>query len=318
MPAAGAKPSINLHTKLALTGFLLVSVLFLAVPFGFHKRDSPLVLLLWIYTSLSGAYVFVFPAVLIDILSKDQIWSETKYRAVGVPLFGALLGLFLVLWVALAGCTEVGEAVRGAINNIWNGKSPEGIQAHASDLLYQAELLLVCKTLVDKLGQYIAVFAGLAMLGIGVHDALKLRWPATSFLAGFILQLPFLTVGLIENPQTMSTLAWSLPYLFVTGLFQGIALLLFVWSVRAGWWSSSSPGWYSKFHPESVRENQHSQIEAVTKNAISHHPEQLVDQNRNKGQDADDTVDVEEGGVELGEVIRLNEAVFVSEHGADD
>src|SRR5262249_20090403 len=100
------------YSTLALIGFLLalclgglIAGITAIVPVDAWEKFQ--IYIAVVYFSLSGAYLFCFPAILRDILVRRHGWNDPRVRCIGVPIFGASLGLFVLGWIALLGPNEL-------------------------------------------------------------------------------------------------------------------------------------------------------------------------------------------------------------------
>jgi hypothetical protein len=235
-------------------GFMIWQCLFpsLVVPWWLHLTG-----LVWVpYFCLTFAYATSAPAVLYDILIQRGVWADRRLRFVGIPLFGASIGLLLLGWTALCGCGSGGwHAVDLAhCEALFDTAMPFEITAKANNLLEQADFLGVLKILGGEWARYTSVYAVIAIGGIGLYDHMKPRWSTVSIAIGMLIPgLLFLAIAL-QYPLPQGVLSWLLVMWGITGGCISTLLVAIVWTVRAGWWKPVEASQVSTETPDSDAE----------------------------------------------------------------
>ncbi|HEY9776914.1 MAG TPA: hypothetical protein V6C81_24330 [Planktothrix sp.] len=200
-----------------------------------------------------------------------------------------------------------------------HGQLPTSVTIRFSDLLEQASLLQSLGFIVDHLTNYLSVFAGLAMLYIGLYDLLRPKWYWAAFCMGFlILIFPIVAFALATANSVFdvvititSGLIQALPVEIILGGFM-VAIVSTVLSGKS-WWNVPTAEWYQA-NPEPYRPKTlatETQTNQTTQSQLD--PNHLIEQNRDDDQNANDAVDSKEGGVEPPAVIRLDEPATLRE-----
>jgi hypothetical protein len=160
------------YLRLAGKGFAIcaaISCLFLSIVSVVPWEQSTFELV-GAYFCFSGAYICCFLAVLRDIVTRQRMWANPRARFLGVPLFGASVGLFFLGWSAILRPSDLADIRTDEFERFLCGVGPEQLWMPARQLMCQAEILGACKMLIENSVQYAAAFVVLAMVGIAIGD----------------------------------------------------------------------------------------------------------------------------------------------------
>jgi hypothetical protein len=130
------------------------------------------------YFCFSGAFLAVAPNILHNMYVHEGIWIHPRFRWLGVSVIGACVGLFVLGWVAVLGPKGLEQVRTEDLEFLLCGRGPEDAWTQARHLIPRAELLGMCKILLENGAQFAIVFAAISALGAWMHD--QLAPPANS------------------------------------------------------------------------------------------------------------------------------------------
>ncbi|HEY9776916.1 MAG TPA: hypothetical protein V6C81_24340 [Planktothrix sp.] len=206
--------------------------------------EQPIFLAAVIYFVIAGAYGAVSAGVVRDILGSKGSWANSKFRMLGVPIFGATTGLVFLAWLCLFFPEGIKSFQAADLTNIWS--VPEAIRF----LVPKAYLLAAAKMFVDYADQFAGIFAALFALAIGFHDTIRPKWYVTTTAVGLVLPVPLFVANAITTHQTIRDFFdyGFLPFIAIsiTGGMLCAAVAAIVGSIRGGWWLPSTGAWYAE------------------------------------------------------------------------
>jgi hypothetical protein len=135
--------------------------------------ENQLFVIAWAYFCFSGAFLASVPDILLDMYAHKGIWAQPRQRWLGVPVIGASLGLFVLGWITIFGPKDLEQVRTNEFERFLCGAGPESLWVQARHLVPRAEVLGMCKVLLESSFQYAFAFAAIATLGAWIYDQVK-------------------------------------------------------------------------------------------------------------------------------------------------
>lgn len=196
--------------------------------------EQPIIVAIQLHLCLTGIFLGWLVATLIDIFQSNQLWASQRFRVIGVAAVGAMLGLFILSWIAVLCPSGLEELRNSRVESLLFGGGSDTVRK----LWPTAELLAAGKTMIDEGGQFASCFAAALMIVVFLYDRVKPTWKPASFFGGMLLPMPVYLCVLIEKcavsdaiPHTTNLVDVSWNTLFVSVLC-GAACMLLTWAMR--------------------------------------------------------------------------------------